>query len=473
MGYETIIGLEIHVELLTNSKIFCSCITKFGGEPNTHCCPICLGLPGTLPVLNKTAVELAIKTGIALGCNIAQESKMDRKNYFYPDLPKGFQISQYDKPICFDGYIEIETSKGIKKIGIKRIHIEEDAGKSIHSEDDVSLLDYNRAGVPLIEIVTKPDIASSEEAHKFLLKLKSILEYLEVSNCKMEQGSLRCDININVLDKDRDLESNIVELKNLNSFKAAIKAIEYEEKRHIKLLDAGKNTIKETRRWDEIKNQTIPMRRKEYVHDYRYFTEPDIVRFNIDKNWIYTIKETLPELPHDKKKRFIMEYGLLEYDADIMVSSKKLADFFEKTVLEVKNSKMVSNWIKTELLSFMKNPEIELENIKFGYLEFAKLLKLIEKNVISNNIAKKILKEMFETGKEPDKIIEDKGLKQINDERVIKEIVMRILKSNPQSVDDYKNGKEKAMGFLIGQVMREAKGKANPQIVNKIIREII
>ncbi|WIF94066.1 Asp-tRNA(Asn)/Glu-tRNA(Gln) amidotransferase subunit GatB [Caminicella sporogenes] len=473
MEYKTIIGLEIHVELNTKTKIFCSCSTKFDKEPNIQCCPVCLGLPGALPVLNKKVVEFGIKTGLALNCVIADESKLDRKNYFYPDLPKGYQISQYDKPICTDGYLEIDSGKCIKKIGIKRIHIEEDAGKTIYSQNGDILLDYNRAGMPLIEIVTKPDLNSSQETYNFLNKFKSILEYIEVSDCKMEEGSLRCDVNINVVNSDKNLKSNIVEIKNLNSFKAVVKAIEFEEKRHIRLLSEGKNTIRETRRWDEKKNETVSMRKKEEVYDYRYFREPDIVMFNIEKSWIESIKKTLPELPHDKKERFIREYKLPEYDAQVIVSSKKLADFFENTVKEVKNSKLVSNWIMTEFLRLLKEFEIDLDNIKFSHEDFVELLKFIENGVVNNNLGKKVLSQMFKTGKSPKEIIKEKNLEQITDRKTIEKIVVNVIRTNQKSVQDYRNGKERALAYIIGQVMKETKGKANPQLVNKIIKELI
>ncbi|QEK12971.1 Asp-tRNA(Asn)/Glu-tRNA(Gln) amidotransferase subunit GatB [Crassaminicella thermophila] len=472
MKYQTLIGLEIHVELLTASKIFCGCSTAFGGESNTHCCPVCLGLPGALPVLNKKVVEFAVKAGLALNCNIASVCKMDRKNYFYPDLPKAFQTSQYDMPICTNGYIEIDCGKK-KKIRIKRVHIEEDAGKTMHAEDGVSLIDYNRCGVPLIEIVTQPDMTSSEEAYKFLERLKSILQYTEVSDCRMEQGSLRCDININVKSEDSSFVSNIVEVKNLNSFKAAAKAIEYEEKRHIDLLKKGENTNKETRRWDESKNKTVIMRMKENVEDYRYFPEPDLVKIEIDSDWVEKIRTSLPEMPNHKKERFIKDYGLPLYDAEILTSSKGMADFFEEVVKEFQDAKMVSNWVMTEFYRSLKESESDIENIKFCAKDFAKLLRLIKRGTISNNIGKRIFKEMYNSGKDPEIIVKEKGLMQISDVDVIKEMVLKVLEEYPESVMDYKNGKGRALGFLVGQVMKVSKGKANPQMVNKIIKKYL
>lgn len=471
MSYETIIGLEIHVELKTNTKIFCSCPAEFGGEENTRCCPVCLGLPGALPVINRRVIEFAIRAGLALNCSINEKSKMDRKNYFYPDLPKGHQISQYEMPVCKDGYIEIKTEEGYKKTRIRRIHIEEDTGKSIHLEDSSSLLDYNRSGVPLIEIVTEPDMSSSRETRSFLEKLKSVLEYIEISDCKMEQGSLRCDININIKSENGQSKTSIVELKNLNSFKAAVKAIEYEEKRQIALLENNKSTKKETRRWDEAQNKTIKMRSKENVEDYRYFPEPDMNYTVIDSRWIDQIQCELPELPHEKIERFKKQYNLPEYDARILVSSKKIADFFEDTCNEVNDSKMVSNWIMTEVLRRMKKENIEIENLNIDYKNFALLMKFIEDDTISNNIAKKVFKEMMETGKAAEEIIQQRGFKQITDEKVIGEIIQKVLDSNPRSIEDYREGKERVVGFLIGQVMQKTRGKANPQIVNKLMKK--
>lgn len=469
MSYKTIIGLEIHSELSTNSKIFCSCIAKYGGDPNTHCCPICLGLPGSLPVLNKRVVEYGIKAGLAFHSNIANHTKMDRKNYYYPDLVKGYQISQYDKPLCEGGYIEVDSGNGKKKINLTRIHIEEDTGKSIHSKDGGTLLDYNRAGVPLIEIVSEPDMNSPEEAKEFLEKLKSILQYIEVSDCKMEEGSLRCDVNINVVDSETGKKSTITEIKNLNSFKAAVKAMEFEQKRHIDLLEKGEDTIRETRRWNDLKGETISMRSKEDASDYRYFPEPDIVDLEINNEWIEEIKLNLPELPESKKNRFIKEYDIPEYDAEVLTASKNLASFYEDTVAYDVDSKLASNLIMGDILRRLKDEDMEIEDMRFSPSDLAKLIKLIDSGKISNKIGKKVLREMFEEGKDPEKIVKEKGLIQISDEGEIEKIVDETLDENPDSIEDFKNGKDRALGFLVGQVMKKTRGKANPQLVNKLI----
>lgn len=473
MAYKTIIGLEIHSELMTNSKIFCNCTTEFGGDVNTHCCPVCLGLPGALPVINKRVVEYGIKAGLAFNSKIARETKMDRKNYFYPDLVKGYQISQDDIPLCSGGFIEIEKKDGPKKIRLRRIHIEEDTGKSLHSEDGGSLLDYNRSGVPLIEIVTEPDMNSPEEAKEFLEKLKATLEYIEVSDVKMEEGSLRCDVNINVVDEETGKKTSISELKNLNSFKAVVKALEYEEKRHIALLKEGKENLKETRRWDEVNNETIVMRIKEVAADYRYFPEPDLIKLEIEEEWIEDIKNNLPELPHDKKERFMKEYDLPEYDAGVLTQSKALATFYEETVKYSKDPKQVSNWVMGDVLRRINDEELDIKDLKFTPKDLGDLLELIEEGKISNNIGKKVLRDMFDTGKSPNKIVKEKGLIQISDEGALKEIVEKVIEKNEQSVIDYKDGKDRALGFLVGQVMKETRGKANPQLANKLILEII
>jgi len=399
--------------------------------------------------------------------------KMDRKNYFYADLVKGFQISQHEIPLCEEGYIEIELEEGTKKIGLNRIQIEEDTGKLMHTDSGDTLIDFNRSGVPLIEIVTKPDMNTPEEARLFLEKLKSTLKYIEVSDCKMEEGSLRCDVNINVIDLETGAKTNITEIKNLNSFKSAVKAMEYEEKRHIQLLKEGKNTVRETRRWDELKNETITMRVKYGIDDYRFAIEGDLAPIEISEEWIGEIKNNLPELPHDKKERFIKEYGLSAYDAGVLTASKELASFFEETVKHIDDAKLVSNWIMVDVLRRLKDEELEIQDTMLTPERLAKLISLVKSGKINNNTGKKVLKEVFETGKDPEEIVKEKGLIQISDESQILEIVEKVLSENQQSIIDYKNGKDRALGFLVGQVMKASKGKANPQLVNKMILDLI
>lgn len=473
MSYKTIIGLEIHVELATKTKMFCSCINAFGGEANTHCCPVCIGLPGALPVINKTAIEYAIKSGIALNCKINTKTRMDRKNYYYSDLVKGYQISQDDIPLCEDGYIEIETENETKKVRLQRIHIEEDTGKQIHSDKEDTLIDYNRAGVPLIEIVSKPDMNTPEEARLFLEKLRSTLKYIEVSDCKMEEGSLRCDININVVDTETGAKTNITEVKNLNSFRGAVKAMEYEEERHIALLKEGKNTERETRRWDDVSNKTITMREKGGVEDYRFAADGDIAPIVISDEWIEEIKNNLPELPHHKKERFIKEYELSDYDAGVLTASKELASFFEETIKHINDTKLVSNWIMGDVLRRLKDEEVEIQDTSLTPKALAELISIVKDGKINNNTGKKVLKEVFDTGKDPQTIVKEQGLIQISDEGALKEIVSKILDENDQSIIDYKNGKDRAIGFLVGQIMKASKGKANPQMVNKMLIDMI
>jgi len=478
MSYEIVIGLEVHVELATKSKIFCGCTTEFGGAPNTHTCPICLGMPGVLPVLNKSVLEYATRAGLALKCEIAEFSKFDRKNYFYPDLPKAYQISQYDLPICTQGHIDIQLGDGIKKIGITRIHMEEDAGKLLHGEGaldfaDYSLVDLNRTGVPLIEIVSEPDIRSPEEARLYLEKLKSILQYIEVSDCKMQEGSLRCDGNISVRPVGQKEFGTKTELKNMNSFKALEKALEYEAKRQIEVLEDGGKIKQETRRWDEARGVTIAMRGKEEAHDYRYFPDPDLVPIIIDRGWVAEIENNLPELPEAKKERFVNQYSLPEYDADILTISRRLADFYEEIVNGFNNPKVVSNWVMGELLRILKDEGKELEEITLTPGHMIEMLQLIEKGTISGKIAKTVFEEMFYTGKRAAEIVEEKGLTQISDEGALVAIVEEVIAKNQKSVEDYKNGKEKALGAIVGQVMKATKGRANPEMVNKLIKERI
>lgn len=473
MGYKTIIGLEIHVELMTDTKIFCNCTNAFGGEVNTHCCPICLGLPGAIPVLNKKAIEYGIKAGIALNCDISRVIKMDRKNYFYSDLTKGYQVSQDDKPLCENGYIEIESKDGLKRVHLNRIQIEEDTGKSVHTMEGDTLLDYNRAGVPLIEIVSKPDMNTADEARLFLEKLRATLRYIGVSDCKMEEGSLRCDVNINVVDLETGNRTTITEIKNLNSFRGAVKAAEFEEKRHIDLLKQGKDTDKETRRWDEVKGETVVMRGKGGVANYRFAVDGDIPIFSISDAWIESIKADMPELPYAKRERFVKEYDLSEYDAGIITQTKELALFFEDTFKYINDTKLISNWITGDVLRGLNDEDLEIEDLKFGSKQFADLLILVKDAKINNNTGKKVLKEMFLTGKEPNVIVKEQGLIQISDEGQLVEIIEKVLNDNDQSIVDYKAGKDRAIGFLVGQIMKASKGKANPQLVNKMLLEMI
>ncbi len=472
MEYEVVIGLEVHAELSTKSKIYCSCTTEFGGEPNTHACPICTGMPGVLPVLNKKVVEYAVRAGLATNCRIAEYSKQDRKNYFYPDLPKAFQTSQYDLPLCSNGYIDIEVDGKTKRIGITRIHIEEDAGKLMHDEwDTASLIDYNRCGVPLIEIVTEPDMRSAQEVRVFLENLKAILQYIDVSDCKMQEGSLRADINLSVRPVGQKELGTRTEMKNLNSFKAIVRAVEGEAKRQIEVLESGGTVIQETRRWDDAKGVSYAMRSKEEAHDYRYFPEPDLMPIVVDEKWKQEIKDSLPELPEARKKRYINEYGLPEYDASILTASKALADFFEDAVKNTDNAKAVSNWIMGDLLRMLKEKEMEAEQIPFPGAYLAKLVTLIDKGTISGTIAKKVFEKMFSQGKDPEVIVKEEGLEVVSDESALVAVVKKVIENNPQSVADYKGGKEKAFGFLVGQAMKETKGKANPQLINKILKE--
>ena len=467
--YEAIIGLEVHAELSTKTKIFCSCPTEFGGKPNTHVCPVCMAMPGALPVLNKKVVEYAVKAGLATNCEITPISKNDRKNYFYPDLPKSYQISQFDKPLCVGGNVEIETEEGIKNIGITRIHIEEDAGKLNH--DDYgrnSLVDLNRAGVPLIEIVSEPDLRSSKEADTYLKKLKSILQYIEVSDCKMEEGSFRADVNVSVHKKGEPFGTR-TEMKNMSSFRSIVRAIDYEIGRQIDVLEAGGKIDQETLRWDEVSGKTFTMRSKEDAQDYRYFPEPDLGIIEISEEWKEEIRKSLPEMPEERKVRYMEEFKLPEYDSNIIVSSKYLSDFFEAATKVCQNPKAVSNWIMTDIIR-VQNEE-DLEEMPFTAEELGKLIVLIDKGTISSSIAKKVFEELLEEPRDPEQIIKEKGWVQISDEGAIKEVVLKILDANPQSIADYKAGRDRALGFLVGQAMKETKGKANPQLLNKLFLE--
>lgn len=483
MKYEAIIGLEIHVQLKTKSKIFCSCSTEFGAVPNSQVCPVCLGLPGVLPVLNKTVLEYAIKAALAFNCQIAEKSIFARKNYFYPDLPKSYQISQYEKPLSSRGYVDMVTNERVKRIRITRVHLEEDAGKLLHEEvKDSTLIDLNRCGIPLIEIVTEPDIRSSKEAHEFLAILKSILQYIGVSDCNMEEGSLRCDANISVRPSVRQTVSPSnrqpvrplgvkVEVKNMNSFKAVEKALEYEIHRQIRALEEGKKIIQETRLWDENREITTSMRTKEEAHDYRYFPEPDLVPIEIDREWIERIRKSLPELPEVRKARFVRDYKIPDYDASVLTSSRELADYYEECVKLYKKPKVIANWIMSELLRELKGRDIGIRECKVSPEHLAEMITLIDKGSISGKMAKEVFVEMFKTGKKASQIVKKKGLAQISDEEALAKIVDKVLKENPKVVEDYRKGKEKALGYLVGQVMKETKGRANPQIVNRLLKE--
>ena len=471
--YEVVIGLEVHCELSTKTKIFCSCSTEFGGEPNTHCCPICMAMPGTLPVLNEKVVEYAVKAGLATNCKIEKNSKNDRKNYFYPDNPKSYQISQYDKPLCYDGYVTIEDEKGTeKKIRIERIHIEEDAGKLNHDEyGRGSFVDLNRAGVPLIEVVSKPDLRSAYEVESYMKKLKSIFEYIEISDCKMQEGSLRADVNVSIRKKGSSELGTRTEMKNMNSFKSIVRAIDYEIDRQIEVVEDGGEIVQETLRWDDISGRTFSMRDKEDAQDYRYFPEPDLVAIRLSDEYVDNIRKELPELPESRKKRYVEEIGLSEKAANFVTSSKYYSNMFEKASEISNNPKAVSNWLMSDIARIMNEKELEPDAIPFSAENLAELIVLIDKGTISNSIGKKVLEELFENPKEPSKIIEEKGWVQISDEGAIKEVVLKVLENNPQSVADYKAGKDKALGYLVGQAMKETRGKANPQMLNKMFIE--
>jgi aspartyl-tRNA(Asn)/glutamyl-tRNA(Gln) amidotransferase subunit B len=484
MDYEVVIGLEVHAQLKTASKIFCGCSTTYGAEPNTHTCPICLGLPGILPVLNKKALEYALMMALSLHCQIATESHFARKNYFYPDLPEGYQISQYELPLAEHGQIEIETnlperersqtSQGIKRIGLTRIHLEEDAGKSIHNDaEGLSYIDFNRCGVPLIEIVSEPDISSTEEAVTYLKRLRSILSYLGISSGHMEEGSFRCDANLSLRRKGMKGFGTRTELKNMNSFRHVQKALEYEIKRQLDILESGQEVIQETRLWNENEGKTFPMRSKEESHDYRYFPEPDLLPLVIDQEWLDAIADRLPELPDEKMKRFMDQYGLPKYDSEVLTSSIELADYFELCARGTGDAKMVSNWIMSELLRAIKGDGREIEDCPVSPSALTELLKMIKDGTISGKIGKDVFKEMYREGKSARAIVKDKGLIQISDEAEIAAIIEQVLKGNPEQVAKYKKGREQLLGFFVGQVMKKTKGKANPRLVNEILKRAI
>lgn len=475
--YEAVIGLEVHAELRTDSKIFCACSTRFGAEPNTQVCPICTGMPGVLPVLNRKVVEYAIKTGLALNCEIAEFSKFDRKNYFYPDLPKAYQISQYDLPICRNGYIDIEVEGRKKRVGITRVHMEEDAGKLLHqgtiASTPYSLVDLNRSGVPLLEIVSEPDMRSPAEARLYMEKLRSILLFLGVSDCRMEEGSLRCDANVSVRIQGQQGFGTKTEIKNLNSFKALERALEYEIKRQIELLEDDESVIQETRTWDESQQATLSMRSKEEAQDYRYFPDPDLVPLIIDRGWVEEVRSSLPELPDAARERLMRQFNLPEYDANLLTMTKDTLDFFDECMQYYQDAKTVSNWIMGELSRLLNQHNLELKDAKIKPAHLTEMLKMIDSGQISGKMAKTVFEEMFVSGKSPETVVREKGMVQISDEAALEPVIARIIAENSGVVEDYRKGKEKAFGFLVGQVMKATRGQANPKVVNDILRRML
>ncbi len=475
MEFEAVIGLEVHCQLKTQSKIFCNCSADFGAPPNTHTCPVCLGMPGVLPVLNKKVVDYALKLALSTNCTINKKNVFARKHYFYPDLPKGYQISQYELPIAEHGWIEIETPKGGKRrIGITRIHMEEDAGKLIHHDTrPISYVDLNRTGTPLLEIVSEPDIRTPEEAGEYLKRLRELVRYLGISDGNMEEGSLRCDANISLRPKGETKFGTKAELKNMNSFRHVQRALEYEIRRQTALLLDGKQVEQETRLWDEARGVTLPMRGKEEAHDYRYFPDPDLVPLEIDEAWIEEIKKTLPELPQEKRRRFVEEYGLGSDDAMVLTSSKELAEFFEATLKGFNEPKKVANWIMVELMKFLNQDGIEIHECRVTPTHMAELLGLIEKGTISGKMAKEVLEKVYKTGTSPGEIVEKEGLSQVSDEDTLHAVCQEVMDENPKEVEKYRAGKKKVIGFLVGQVMKKTKGKANPKRVNEILTELL
>ena len=472
--YETVIGLEVHVELATKTKIFCACSTEFGGAPNTHTCPVCTGMPGSLPVLNKQVVEYAIAVGLATDCTITRNCKFDRKNYFYPDNPQNYQISQLYLPICRDGKVEIETETTKKYVRIHEIHMEEDAGKLVHDEwEDCSLVDYNRSGVPLIEIVSEPDMRSAEEVIAYLEKLRLIIQYLGASDCKLQEGSMRADVNLSVREVGAEKFGTRTEMKNLNSFRAIARAIEGERARQIDLLEEGKLVVQETRRWEDAKGSSYAMRSKEDAQDYRYFPDPDLVPVIIDDEWLEKIKKNQPEFRTEKMARYKEEFEIPEYDIEIITASKHLADIFEATVSICKQPKKVSNWLMVETMRLLKEKEMEPEDIIFSPENLAKLITLTEEKAINSTVAKEVFEVMFNENIDPDTYVTKKGLKTVHDEGALRSTIEGIVAANPQSVEDYHNGKEKAIGFLVGQTMKAMQGKADPGMINKILKELL
>ena len=472
--YETVIGLEVHVELATKTKIFCGCSTAFGGAPNTHTCPVCTGMPGSLPVLNKQVVEYAVAVGLATNCQITQYCKFDRKNYFYPDNPQNYQISQLYLPICRNGHVDIETEQGTKAIGIHEIHMEEDAGKLIHDEwEDCSLVDYNRSGVPLIEIVSEPDMRNAQEVIAYLEKLRMTVQYLGASDCKLNEGSMRADVNLSVREVGAKEFGTRTEMKNLNSFKAITHAIEGERERQIELLESGKEVVQETRRWDDAKEYSYAMRSKEDAQDYRYFPDLDLVPVYISDEWLEQIRSRQPEFREAKMARYKEEFDIPEYDIGIITDSKHMADLFEETVAICKQPKKVSNWLMGETLRLLKEKNMDPEDIRFAPGNLAKLIGLVDAKAINSSVAKEVFEVMFEEDVDPEKYVEEKGLKTVNDEGALRKTIEEIIATNPQSVEDYHNGKDRAIGFLVGQTMKAMKGKADPAMVNHILKELL
>ena len=472
--YETVIGLEVHVELATKTKIFCGCSTEFGGAPNTHTCPVCTGMPGSLPVLNKQVVEYAMGIGLATHCDITRVCKFDRKNYFYPDNPQNYQISQLYQPIARNGYVEIAVGDTKKKVRIHEMHMEEDAGKLIHDEwDDTSLVDYNRSGVPLVEIVSEPDMRSSEEVIAYLEKLRTTIQYLGASDCKLQEGSMRADVNLSVREMGTSEFGTRTEMKNLNSFKAIARAIEGERERQIELLEEGRAVVQETRRWDDNKESSHAMRSKEDAQDYRYFPDPDLVPVYISDEWLDSIRSRQPEFRTEKMKRYKEEYDIPEYDIDIITGSKHLADIFEASVALGSQPKKVSNWLMVETMHLLKEKEMEPEDIRFSPEHLSRLITLVDGKVINSSVAKEVFQVMFEEDVDPEQYVEEKGLKTVNDEGALRKVVEEVIAANPQSVEDYHNGKEKAIGFLVGQTMKAMKGKADPASVNQMLKELL
>lgn len=472
--YETVIGLEVHVELATKTKIFCGCSTAFGGAPNTHVCPVCSGMPGSLPVLNKQVLKYAVAVGMAMNCDITRYAKFDRKNYFYPDNPQNYQISQLYLPICRNGYVEIETEAGSKKVGIHEIHMEEDAGKLIHDEwEDCTLVDYNRSGVPLIEIVSEPDMRNAEEVIAYLEKLRMLIQYLGASDCKLQEGSMRADVNLSVREVGQKEFGTRTEMKNLNSFKAIAHAIEGERARQIDLIEAGKAVVQETRRWDDTKGESYAMRSKEDAQDYRYFPDPDLTPIVVSDEWLAQIKAEEPEFRPEKMQRYKEEFDLPDYDIEILTGTKKMADLFEETTAICNQPKKVSNWLMVQTMQLLKENSMDPEDIRFSPEHLASLIKLVDDKAINSSVAKTVFEKMFAEDIDPEKYVEENGLKTVNDEGALRKTIEGVIAANPQSVEDYHNGKEKAIGFLVGQTMKAMHGKADPGMVNKILKELL